>query len=78
MREADNHKQGTKFNKQHPIISDKYNYQLCVDESQTCSQLLDFPFLTLSILIIGRVRLLLYLSRLLSLPNKNINAFPVF
>lgn len=56
MREADNHKQGIKFNKQHPIISDKYNCQLCVDESQTCSQLLHFPLLTLSTLIIGRVR----------------------
>lgn len=34
MKEADNHKQGAKFDKQHSIISNKHNFQLYVDESQ--------------------------------------------
>lgn len=34
MKEADDHKQRTKFDKQPSIISDKYNWQLYADESQ--------------------------------------------
>jgi len=57
MKGSDNHMQGTKSDKQHSIISNKCNCQLCVDESQMYlySWLLGFPFLTVNTLILGRV-----------------------